>query len=145
MDLGLGGLSDEQIVELLDQVLRELAKRDHCVRTAAQAVIFTRAEALKQMRQAVDLAVRKVRAKHLEDLRAAVLELCLKDWEAGLLRVRSPEEEAKLIAQAEEEYRTQLNLAVSCEQSARLAAFWAEHARKQGELAEQMKSRLKVR
>jgi len=98
MDLGLASLTDDQLVDLLDEACRELSTRAWFVREAAQRTITSNAQKLTDLEIAIKWAVGKTRDEYLAQLKQDVLAFVQQEVQTGNLRVMTPEEEAKAIA-----------------------------------------------
>jgi hypothetical protein len=127
MNLGLSELTDDQLVELLQEACNELAQRDPIVHKAAQAAIDHEALKLKAVREEKELQVRVIEEEsralrfgiaekeaHLryfmrqaiqrateeyrDQLAKDVSALVKEEIAAGRYRVMTPEEEAVVIA-----------------------------------------------
>jgi hypothetical protein len=97
MDLGLEGLTDEQLFELIRQVCGELSRRDPVVRRCAQAEIYTQAEKLKVAKESLAEAVETAREECRANIRAELLAEARKAVQTGEIPLLSAESEAKLI------------------------------------------------
>lgn len=100
MDLGLSSLTDDQLVELLQEACCELAKRAWFVREAAQKVIVTNAEKMQNMRHYYEMAIKKERTKYFEALREEVFRETHDQVIEGWIRVATVEEETDAIVKA---------------------------------------------
>lgn len=108
MDLGLKTLTDDQMVELLESVLEELVGRDGFVRDAAQAAIYSKGEKLKVTREAAQAVAKRMRDEYEQEVRSDVARMAKEEYAAGKLRVLTPEDEARLICEAETTIRNKL-------------------------------------
>lgn len=103
MDLGLQQLTDDQLVDLLQQACAELGTREHYVRTAAQKVIKDEADKMKMFRYGLEQAVTAVRKKYETELFQEIYAWVEDGVKAGTMRVMTPTEEAAAIAKAQQE------------------------------------------
>ena len=132
-DLGLNGLTDDQLVDLLNQVLTELTMRNHYVRSATQDAIFTHAQKLEALKKAATAAVRTCREEYTRQIEQEILDDIKEQFQAGKIRLFTPEEEARLIAEADQMYRSQLAEADTAQKALQLASTWVEHAKRTAE------------
>ena len=122
MDLGLNTLTDDQIVDLLDQVLTELVGREHYVRTAAQQTILTQSQKLKALKGCLKDAVLLASAEFEEQLKADVCKWVEDEVAAGQIKLFTAKEEADMVAQADAAHRDFLRREALVEQARKDAA-----------------------
>lgn len=79
-DLGLHELSDDQLLDLLEESCAELAQRDGYVKRLAQRRIASQAEQLKVLRDVVERWADQAKADYLRKLK----ETCEKELRAGI-------------------------------------------------------------
>lgn len=84
MNLGLNQLSDDQVLELLQEILAEFGSRAHYVRHLAEELVLTEAEKAKAARDACERA----RAKALADFRERIYRDILPEVEAAMTEGR---------------------------------------------------------
>lgn len=108
MDLGLNKLTDDQLLELLQQACAELAIRDHYVRNLAQQTIFTEAEKLKAMKQEMEGAVAAAKAEHVAQLRQEIEAEVRRAVSAGEIQLFQPGEEPKIVVQTDLDVRAKM-------------------------------------
>jgi hypothetical protein len=108
MDLGLDQLSDDQLLDLLQEVLGNLAGRDGYVRNLAQSTIFSEAERLKAMRESMRDAVDQAKAEYISKLKSEIQQAVAKDLEDPATRLVSADQEQFLVAEGTLEARLQL-------------------------------------
>lgn len=97
MDLGLGKLKDDQLLELLNQACTELAQRDPGCRAIAQSTITTQAENLKAAREALKKAAKEIRDEYMVELALAVERDVRDAVRRGEIRLIPVDEEAAAI------------------------------------------------
>ena len=100
MDLGLAALTDDQALELLDQILLDLAGRAHFVRNLAQASIVTRGQELAVRQLAARDAVANLLAKYYGQIQTEAVEELRDGLRNGTARLLTPAQEAKAAAVA---------------------------------------------
>lgn len=118
MDLGISLLTDDQLVELLQEACAVLAQRDPIVREAAQKTIDKEAEKLKKKREAalqtirtldnqiadlkraIEVAVREVEKDYIAQLRQEVFEMVQAEVNSGQLKLVTPKREAEWVVEA---------------------------------------------
>lgn len=100
MDLGLKQLSDDQLVELLQEACAELGTREHYVRTAAQNVIQDEAEKMHVFQRLLGEAVSKTRAQFVKQLEKEVYRWVESGVKDGSIRIVNPDQEAALLVEA---------------------------------------------
>jgi len=93
-DLGASELTDDQLVDLLQEACAELAQRNYVVRNAAQQVILDEAEKMKIMQKAIN----KVRKQFAGEIRSQIQKEIAQEVKLGNVRIMTPAEEARLIA-----------------------------------------------
>lgn len=99
MDLGLNTLTDDQLLDLLEQACGELANRDRLVREWAQGVISDEAEKLQARREAALEAREELREQYIQLARREAIEYVRELWKTGRLQLfDSPDQEAKVVA-----------------------------------------------
>lgn len=99
MDLGLKELSDDQLLELLQEACGELGTRDGYVRELAQSTILSEAEKMQHARTALESAARTMKALYIEGLQADIEREVREAVNAGEVRL-SVEEETALVLKA---------------------------------------------
>ncbi len=107
-DLGLGALTDDQLLELLQQACGELAARDPLVANLAQATIFSEADKLKALKEGAREAVLAVRKKFEQQVAADVAKSVRQKYKDGKLTLLTAEEEVKLAVKSEIQTRIAL-------------------------------------
>ena len=118
MNLGLSELTDDQLVELLQEACNELAQRDPIVRKAAQETIDKEAIKLKVLREEASVlrltresmeedlrywitqAIERTKKQYQDQLEKDVAEFVKEEIKAGRYRVMDSKEEAQRIANA---------------------------------------------
>ena len=98
MDLGLKNLTDDQTLELLHEVLNELATRDGYVRQLAQQSILDETEKKRAYTEALETAVHKAKQEYVAQITQETLEAVRKGVQEGTVRLIDPSEEAKQVA-----------------------------------------------
>lgn len=109
MDLGLKQLSDDQLVDLLQQACQELGQRAGFVRDAAQQVICTEAEKMLVFKSSLQKAVIIARQTFIAQLDSEVREIVCKGVEDGSIRLVSVDEETAEVARTSRETLLQLS------------------------------------
>ncbi len=125
-DLGLNTLTDDQLLDLLQQACAELSVRDPLVRNLAQVTIdaeaeklkikqeaekqrlFGEKEAIETFQKAVDNAVKKVRQDYQNQIALEVQTEIRKGVTAGDISLLSAEQEAAVAVRAEIQQRIAL-------------------------------------
>ena len=101
LDLGLAELTDDQLLDLLEQSCLELAKRDGYVRQLAQSTIVRSAHRMLALREAVQPIAERVRRDYLDDLKRQVtdgLEADMREaLRSGDMRLNLSEETAAVV------------------------------------------------
>ena len=100
MAFGIDGLSDDQLLELLQEACVELGRRDPVVRNLAQSGIATAKEDMVARRAALEQAIEKEQRKYLKLVAKEAEDEVQKAAKAGTLRLVTPIEEADEIAEA---------------------------------------------
>ena len=100
MNLGLSELTDDQLVELLQEVLQECSSRDPIIRKVSQAKINDEADLLKKKRKLAQKAWNRVKQDYIESLRREFKEAVEQKVKAGEILVVSAAEEARVIGAA---------------------------------------------
>jgi len=103
MDLGLDALTDDQLLELLDQACAQLSQREGYVRDMAQLTIVTGAERLKAKKKALSEAVEKVLSDDRRRIAVFIETEVRKEYAAGQLRLMTAGQEAAEVVKAEKE------------------------------------------
>jgi len=106
MDLGISLLTDDQLLELLQEACVELGNRDPVVRKIAQSVISTEAERTKLRREAVHGAVKEVRKRYVRQLKQEIQEQLEIEVRKGA-RVLTVIEEADIVAEFTAKWKEQ--------------------------------------
>ena len=101
MDLGLSELTDDQLLDLLDQACAELAQRDGYVRQLAQQTIVRGAQKRDAIAEALEPVVRRVKQNYIDQLKrdaAEELEAAMREGlQSGSIRLDISEETAAVI------------------------------------------------
>ena len=115
MDLGLSNLTDDQLVDLLQEACAELAQRDPIVRKEAQARISEEGRKIKLLReakaellqnekargqmleQAVREAVLSCRSRQIEEIRIEVFKVLREEMKDGIWRPLNSTDEAQAV------------------------------------------------
>jgi hypothetical protein len=92
-NLGLSELTDDQLMELLQEMCMELSTRDPIVRQVAQKTIYTKAEHLKARRIAMKEAIQGMRKRYVKGLKEEIAEAIQQQIKRGEIRVVTEEEE----------------------------------------------------
>ena len=108
MDLGLSALTDDQLLDLLQQACGELVTRDPFVRGLAQAAIFTESEKLDVIKKEAKKAVENVRREYTQQIGKEVAQSVRDSYKAGKLRLLEPIAEANVATAAEVKERIAL-------------------------------------
>lgn len=96
MDLGLRDLTDDQLLELVEQTCQELAARDPYVRQMAQGTITTEAERLAAKRKAVKEAITDAMAIYIQGIRTETAAEVRAGVKNGTIRLLTPAQEARV-------------------------------------------------
>ena len=97
MNLGLEGLTDDQLVSLLQEVLQECASRDPIIRKIGQGKIDDEAEMLKLKREAMKHAYDLARRDYLKGLGKELKAAFKKDALNGKIQLVTAAEEAEVV------------------------------------------------
>ena len=115
MDLGISNLTDDQLVDLLQEACAELAQRDPIVRKEAQARISEEGRKIKLLReakaellqnekargqmleQAVREAVLSCRSRQIEEIRIEVFKVLREEMKDGIWRPLNSTDEAQAV------------------------------------------------
>ena len=97
MDLGLGELTDDQLLDLLEQACNELATRDGYVRKFAQQTIVSGAEKAKIARDALVGAAERVKADYIRQIRSEVEQDVRAAVASGEIRLDAIEEQRAIV------------------------------------------------
>ena len=108
MDYGLQTLTADQCIELLQEVLQELTRRDHVARQVAQQTIDQAAEVKRAQAEAFGEALEKLHKEHVAGLKKEIEDEMRRDLQNGSLRLLNAEEEAALVKEAALEARIRL-------------------------------------
>jgi hypothetical protein len=104
MDLGLKNLTDDQLLELLQEACHELGFRDAGVRRLAQDCIFEEAERLKLAKVAAKRSIEQARERYKEglivELAKDATETLEEMLETGEVQLFTPGEESELVVHA---------------------------------------------
>lgn len=100
MDLGLHQLTDDQLMNLLQEVCGELATRDPMVRNAAQQTIFDEGEKLDATKRALREAVEAAKAEYRKQIKQEALDAVRAAVASGEIVLLSSAEEGKAVAEA---------------------------------------------
>jgi hypothetical protein len=100
MSFGIDQLTDDQLLELLQEACVELGRRDPIIRGLAQQGIATEAETMVARRAALEKAIEKEQKKYLQEISKEAEEEVQKAAKAGTLRLATPIEEADEIAES---------------------------------------------
>lgn len=95
MDLGLSELTDDQLLELLQEACGELAQRDPFVRDLAQKDVFDQAEKLRLAKEAALEAIQQVQREYIAGLKTEMAEKIRAGVKDGTVRLVPPEVEEK--------------------------------------------------
>ena len=106
--LGVGALTDDQLIELLELACEQLALRNHYVQELAQAVIISNAEQMKLAAQALREEAELRRTQYVGEIRRAVSTEIRDAVRSGTLRVCDVREEADIAAEAELQTKLEL-------------------------------------
>lgn len=101
MSLGCNELTDDQLLEILQESLDELAQRSGVVREYAQKMVLKGAEKVKIEEDVLKNALEAVRNEYKSKLTSEVLKDLRQMVEAGEVRLISPADEANLSLEAE--------------------------------------------
>ena len=126
MDLGLKNLTDDQAVELLQEVLQDLAQRDPVVRNIAQSAIFTESEKLDLLKNAAEDARNALKQSYVNDIERQVFDEIKRGVAAGEISLVSSREEAELVKNASIDARIKLIDEAITELRKGQAIFWFE-------------------
>lgn len=107
-DLGLHALTDDQLLNLCQEVCGELASRDPFVRGLAQQQIFTEAEKVKALKEGAAKAVETLKREYCKSVSADIANAVRSSHKAGRLRLLNAEQEADAVADAEIQTRIAL-------------------------------------
>jgi hypothetical protein len=99
-DLGLNRLTDDQLLELLQQLCQELGNRDPFLVSLAQAQIFSAAELLELRRKAMAVAVREAGIEYAQAIQGEADAWLREELRKGTVRLLPPGVEARLAAQS---------------------------------------------
>jgi hypothetical protein len=108
MDLGLSALTDDQLLDLLQQACGELVTRDPFVRGLAQAAIFTESEKLAAIKKEAAKCVENVRREYIQQIGKEVAQSVRDSYKAGKLRLLDSKQEANAATTAEVKERIAL-------------------------------------
>ena len=98
-DLGLSALSDDQLLELLQEACGELGQRDPVVRNLAQKTIYSEAERLAVYKRSIETAVKVAKADYEQSVRRDVEQAITEDVRMGRWKPLDSSEEAALVVQ----------------------------------------------
>lgn len=102
MDLGLEELTDDQLLDLLQQACLELARRDGYVRQLAQRTIVTAAEKMKALREVAEPLVLQIKREYIAQLKQEVESEMREALQSGVIRLNMAEETAAVVAAVQE-------------------------------------------
>ncbi len=108
MDLGLGQLTDDQLLELVHEVCRELALRDPYVRAMAQHTITTESDRLVLRRAMLKEAVTAVAGSYVEQIRGESFREVQEGVRTGRIRLLTPAQEARILVDSTLEAKIKL-------------------------------------
>lgn len=100
-DLGLNALTDDQLLNLLQEACGELAARDPFVRGLAQQQIFTEAEKVKALKEGAAKAVEALKREYCKSISADIANAVRSSHKAGKLQLLNAEQEANVVVDAE--------------------------------------------
>jgi hypothetical protein len=108
MDLGLGELTDDQLLELVNQACAELVVRDPFIRQMAQSTITTWSEQLILKRAMIKEAVTALAGAYIEQIRKETFAEVKAAVSAGEARLLSPTQEARVVVESTIEAKIQM-------------------------------------
>ena len=108
MDLGLGELTDDQLLELLQEACRELGRRDPYLRGLAQHTITTEAERTALERGMAQEAVKALAGSYVEQIRQETFHEVKKGVRNGTIGLLTPAQEARVAVESSMEARIRL-------------------------------------
>lgn len=108
MDLGLHDLTDDQLLELVQETCIELGRRDPYIRNMAQGTITTEAEKLAIRRAAIKEAVAEAMGQYIDAIRRETALQVSKEVSNGTIRLLTPDQEGKVVADATLEAKIKL-------------------------------------
>lgn len=100
MSLGTETLTDDQLLELLQEACLALASRDGYVRALAQKTIVTEGQRLQIAKASLEGAVDKLRLDYVTQIQQEAEEHVRAMAAAGTLQLVAPQEEAAMIIEA---------------------------------------------
>lgn len=100
MDLGLEQLTDDQLLELVQEACHELAARDPYVRGMAQHTITTEADRVTLQRAMLKEAVTAVAGAYVEQIRKETFDEVREGVRAGTIRLLTPAQEARALVES---------------------------------------------
>lgn len=108
MDLGLGQLTDDQLLELIQEACREVAARDPYLRGMAQHTITTAADRVTLQRAMLKEAVTAVAGAYVEQIRTETFEEVREGVRNGTVRLITPAQEARVLVESTLEAKIKL-------------------------------------
>lgn len=108
MSLGVNTLTDDQLLELLQEACQELAQRDPMVRNLAQGSIVTEAEKLAAGKEAIQEAYQSLLRDYRQGLKEEALAELRTGLKLGTMQLLTPQQESDAIAESSIEARIEL-------------------------------------
>ena len=106
--LGLELLTDDQLLDLLQEACAELGQRDPVVRNLAQKSIYAEAERLKVYKDSIAQAIAKARDNYELSVRKEVEAAIQEEVKSGRWNPMASGEEADLIVAADREVKQRI-------------------------------------
>ncbi len=108
MSLGCNELTDDQLLDLLQEILAELTTRHHDVRTFAQRAIVTGAEKLAFQREALEKAIEVAKQDYVASLNKEVKENVKQLVASGEIKLMTSEQEAAHISLTDSQVKLEI-------------------------------------
>lgn len=109
-DLGLNTLTDDQLLDLLQEACAELGQRDPVVRTLAQKSIYAEADRIRVFKDSIEGAVEKARREYEASIRKESEDLVRNAVATGQWSPMTSTEEGRMAVDTEREIKQRMVL-----------------------------------